>query len=272
MNITDFLICPYCKQPLFQKSGSLVCQARHTYDIAKSGYVNLTNTNSQKESGDSKEMARARSAFLDSGAYDKFKEAVCMAVGNGRLLIDAGCGEGYYTTDAAQSFEFGCGFDLSKAAVEKAAKRARVLGLSEKMFFGVSSVYSLPVSDDCADCITNIFAPCAEQEYMRVLKHGGILVVACAGKGHLEGLKRVLYKDIRENTERADLPQYMKETDKIEISYDILLESPQQIKDLYMMTPYCYKTGIEAQNMLFSLDRLETRVEFDIHIYKKTSV
>lgn len=269
MTVFDFLICPHCKKPLFEKSGSLVCESGHTYDIAKSGYVNLINTNSQKESGDSKEMADARRAFLDSGAYSRFKEAIIGAVDNSKVTVDAGCGEGYYTTGIAQGRDAVLGFDLSKAAVMKAAKRARAEAVADNTFFGVGSVFSLPVADGCADCITSIFAPCAEEEFLRILRPGGILVVGCAGKSHLEGLKRELYENIRENTERADLPTQMQKIDRLNVSFNITLSGAEQIKNLYMMTPYCYKTSIEAQKRLLSLDSLETLLDFEIHIYRK---
>lgn len=269
MTVFDFLTCPICKKPLFLQSGSLVCESGHTYDVAKSGYVNLTNTSSQKESGDSKEMADARRAFLDSGAYSRFRDAIIDAAATSKIVLDAGCGEGYYTAGVARACDAALGFDLSKSAVMKASKRAKAEGVSDKTFFGVGSVFSLPVADGCADCVTSIFAPCAEDEFLRVLKPGGILVVGCAGKRHLEGLKRELYDNVRENTERADLPTQMEKLDRINVSYDIKLTGSEQIKNLYMMTPYCYKTGIDAQKRLLSLDTLDTLVDFEIHIYRK---
>jgi 23S rRNA (guanine745-N1)-methyltransferase len=185
------------------------------------------------------------------------------------VLVDAGCGEGYYTVSLAQDFEYTYGFDLSRSSVQTAAKRARAAGLGERCFFGVSSVYSMPIADASADCVTNVFAPCAEEEYSRILKEGGILVLACAGVHHLEGLKAVLYDAVRENSDRADLPKRLTLIERKNVSYEITLSSPEQIRDLYMMTPYCYKTSIEAQKKLLALDSLTTVVDFDIYVYRK---
>ncbi len=33
--------CPHCHQPLLLSGSSLICQARHSYDLAREGYVNL---------------------------------------------------------------------------------------------------------------------------------------------------------------------------------------------------------------------------------------
>lgn len=268
-DITRALICPVCTSPLKREGNSILCGNRHTYDIARSGYVNLHNTSSQKQSGDSKEMAASRTAFLGSGAYGQFMEEVRKAAGTGDVLVDAGCGEGYYTVALSQNFKYSYGFDLSRDSVNTAAKRAKAAGAGARCFFGVASVYSLPIADGAADCVTNIFAPCAEEEYCRILRAGGLLVVACAGVHHLEGLKAVLYASVRENSDRADLPKRMELLEKRNVSYNIKLDSPEMIRALYMMTPYCYKTGIEAQKKLLSLDRLTTVLDFDIYIYRK---
>ena len=268
-NVCKYLICPVCGKSLSHIGGSLVCEGRHTYDIAKSGYVNLINTSSQKQSGDSKEMVEARTAFLSSGAYGRLCDEIKSACGEGALLVDAGCGEGYYTTALSEHFECAAGFDLSKASVNAAAKRARASGVAGKCFFGVGSVYSLPVLTGAADCVTNIFAPCVEEEYRRVLRSGGRLVVACAGKDHLSGMKEVLYDVPRENTERSDMPKQMKLIEKRNVCYEMTLDTPELIRALYMMTPYCYKTSIEAQKKLLSLDSLKTIVDFDIYVYER---
>ncbi len=267
--ITRHLLCPHCREPLLRTGGSLCCKNRHTYDLSRTGYVNLVNTSSRRQSGDTTEMAAARTAFLDTGAYAPLRDAVCAAAGSGDLLIDAGCGEGYYTAALAKNYGTVYGFDLSKASVNASAKRARAQGVAHRCFFGVGSVYSLPVPDGSADCVTNVFAPCAEQEYARVLRRGGLLVVACAGTRHLEGLKAVLYDDVRDNTERSDLPVNMEKIAEHKLSYEITLSTPDEIRDLYMMTPYSYRTGIEAQKKLLSLTSLCTLVDFDIHVYRK---
>ena len=267
--ITCRLSCPVCKMPLERVGGSLVCESRHTYDIARTGYVNLVNTSSQRESGDSEECVRARSAFLDFGGYAEFSRAVCRAAGTGEVCVDAGCGEGYYTTALARSFSLTYGFDLSRASIVAASKRARAEGVFERAFFGVGSVYSLPMQDGSADVITNIFAPCVEEEYKRVLRDSGILVVACAGEEHLSGLKSALYDEVRVNTERRDLPVGMTHLSCEKVRYELTLDSPELIRALYMMTPYAYRTSREAEARLFSLRRLSTLVDFDIHVYKK---
>ena len=269
MSLDNIFTCPKCKLPLMQINGSLVCESRHTYDISKHGYVNLVNTNSQKESGDSKDMARARTRFLSGEYYAPFRDALTRAVGGGELLIDAGCGEGYYTCAMAHGFDLTVGFDLSKASVDYAARRARASGAFDKARFAVSSVYEMPIQSKSADCIVSIFAPCATEEFLRILKPGGRLVVGCAGKNHLAGLKAALYESVRENTDRHDLPTGMVEIAREDICYNITVSDKENIWALYSMTPYCHKTSPEAEARLLMLDTLQTVVDFEIRTYEK---
>ena len=75
-----------------------------------------------------------------------------------------------------------------------AAKRAKREGLDA--FFGVAGIYTLPLQDASVDAVVSLFAPICEEEFLRVLKPGGILIAAGAGREHLGALKRVLY-DVR---------------------------------------------------------------------------
>ena len=95
------------------------------------------------------------------------------------------------------------GFDLSKFACATGAKQAKRDG-KDGLLYATASVFELPIEDGCADAVTNIFAPCAEEEYKRILKRGGYLFVVGAGKEHLMGLKKAIYDDVYENGERAD--------------------------------------------------------------------
>ena len=61
------LACPVCGGgfALSENKKSLVCEKRHCYDIAASGYVNFCGSHG----GDSKELVRARREFLSLGYY-----------------------------------------------------------------------------------------------------------------------------------------------------------------------------------------------------------
>ena len=50
--------CPVCQKTLKLKERTLVCDNRHSFDLAKSGYVNLCR-NFKPTQGDNKEMVQS---------------------------------------------------------------------------------------------------------------------------------------------------------------------------------------------------------------------
>jgi 23S rRNA (guanine745-N1)-methyltransferase len=101
MDKENFLICPICKTSLHRKDRSLICEKNHSYDFAKSGYINLLNPGKMNNAraGDSKEMISARTRFFESGCYEMIRQTLCEIVSSlsPSVVVDAGCGEGYYT-------------------------------------------------------------------------------------------------------------------------------------------------------------------------------
>lgn len=265
---TGTLVCPICKERLCFNEGSLTCGGirRHNFDIAKSGYVNLNMHPST--SGDDKEMARARQSFLRKDYYKPLADALVEAVGKGSVLCDAGCGEGYYTEAFADSFDAVLGVDLSKHALDLASKSAKQKGLSEKLLYTAASVYSLPLCDSSCDALVNVFAPCVEEEYMRVLKRGGRLVVAAAGREHLMGLKEALYDTVIPNEPRSDYPIKMSLERIVPIKYEVQIMG-DDIYSLFTMTPYFYRTKKERAERLKTMEKLNTLIDFEVRVYKK---
>lgn len=266
--IKDNLICPICRAELSltENGKSIACAGarRHLWDIASSGYVNIDGSS---KSGDPKDAVRARTAFLSLGHYEKAASLVTELLKkyapNG-VYVDAGCGEGYYSEKFAAVGECLFGFDLSRAAVEKAAKRK-----TENTFYMLAGINKMPVGDGRADAIVNIFAPCFESEYSRILKDGGVLIVMCAGKNHLMEMKRELYDETPENTLRADLPKNMTLLEKQELDYKFTLFGREEIESLFAMTPYSYRTQKEAAERLLSLESLTVTANFEFYVYKK---
>ncbi len=268
VKLNTALRCPLCGAALETAGGSLTCHGarRHNFDIAKSGYVNF-NTH-LPTSGDDKAMAAARQAFLRRGYYAPLAKAIAAEAGTGKLLADAGCGEGYYTESVSSGFDFCLGADLSKYALALAAKSASAKGLSDKLLYTAASVYELPLRDGVCDCVMNVFAPCVEKEYSRVLCTGGKLVVAAAGRDHLYGLKEKLYDTVIPNEVRRDLPTQMRLEKTVPVQYDVTIDGADLLP-LFMMTPYYYRTPKERAERLLTLETLKTVLDFEIRVYIK---
>lgn len=274
--IREYFICPLCRcrMEVTEDGKSVKCSGdnpknkRHSFDFSADGYLSFGATG-----GDSKEAVAARRSFLRSTpnyklAAEAIYHTVKRYVPDCKLLVDAGCGEGYYTSILSDISASTVGFDLSKFACLAGSKQARRDG-KQSLLFATASVFELPIKDSCADAITNIFAPCAEEEYNRVLKDGGYLFVVGAGKNHLMGLKRVMYEDVYENGPRADLPKNMEHVDRVISNYSMTISGKENIAALFSMTPYYWRTSEADKQKLSGLDSLETEIEFEINVYKK---
>ena len=269
--LTDILVCPVCGCGVQVDGKTLCCLGgKHKFDVAKEGYVNLAV--GHVPGGDSKEAIAARTSFLEKDYYAPAAQALESAVREylpkGAALIDAGCGQGWYTNRlAAQGYRV-AGFDLSKFGCARAAKNAATKGIDDAAY-AVASVYSMPVADACADGVVNIFAPCAQSEYARVLKDGGYLFLLGAGQRHLMGLKQALYSDVYENAERADLPDSFTHVQTQKVSFEITVKGQEEIQALFSMTPYYWRTSLADKEKLIALDTLTTEVDMLLYVYRK---
>ena len=274
--VEDALLCPICKsrvEIIYENSGRLQCKGpkTHSYDFASGGYVNL-GAPVQSGGGDSKQAVRARSDFLNTGLYEPIADALRALLAKylspDALVIDAGCGEGYYSERIAADGYSLVGFDLSKFACSAAAKSAKAKGIKASLFV-TGSVFELPLSDGCADLVVNIFAPCAEEEYSRILSQKGHLIVVGAGENHLMGLKEALYESTYANSARADMPKNMTLVEKTVSSFEIEVNGQEDIASLFLMTPYYWRTKESDKEKLLTIDTLNTKIEFEISVYKK---
>lgn len=278
----EALRCPICRASFSlhgaeneRGSISLICAGtrKHCYDLSASGYANFMPPG-HTDGGDAKAAVRARTEFLNTELYRTAAEELRKVLQrhlspDKGIVLDAGCGEGYYTHLLTQQGYSCLGFDLSKAAVDTSAKRMARAECGNG-FFGVGSVFELPVADASCAAIVNIFAPCAEDEFVRALSADGVLLVAYAGPDHLMGLKRALYDTVKENDERADLPKKMRLLDEVRIRYSICVETQAQIQNLFAMTPYYWRTSPSDCEKLRGLERLETEVDMIFGVYRKT--
>ena len=279
--ILTALVCPVCGAPLAESEGgkSLICEGgargnrvcrRHCFDRSASGYLNFAPP-SQSLSGDSREAVRSRTRFLDGGYYAPVRDAVCEMIGkycSDDLVVDAGCGEGYYTAAMTKVSRAVVGFDLSKFGIDAAAKRGRRENL-ENLLFAVSGIYDMPLRDGCAGGVVSLFAPCAEEEFLRVLKPGGVVIAVGAGENHLLGLKRAIYSEVYKNAPREDMPRQMRLLEERSVSFEISLADKACISDLFSMTPYYYRTGEKDLEKLAALSHLVTEVDVAISVYQK---
>lgn len=274
--------CPICHEALKHPEceNRYVCQNNHSFDISRKGHINLlpSNRKNSKIPGDSADMVHARTSFLNEGYYEGFSDGInrlaadALRGRNSADIADAGCGEGYYTkrlvhhlTDASLAVT-AAGFDLSKDAIAHAASITRNM---PGVRFAVASLFEMPLRDSSVDLILNLFAPVADDEFARVLRPGGFLIMAVPAKEHLFGLKCAIYDNPYKNTVRRDELEHFR-LERIEnVTYDITLRSREDIMNLFTMTPYFWKTSVSDKARLEALDTLTTALSFDLLLYRK---
>ena len=262
--------CPICAAPLTREGRTYTCPNRHSYDVAKEGYVHLLPAN-QKHSAnprDDKAMIAARTAFLDGDYYAPLRDALCAAVsahgGESPKILDVGCGEGYYTQGLAQLRGVQiAGVDLSKAGLKKAARRVN------EGEFAVASVYHLPVEDEAVDVVVDCFAPLALEEYRRVLRPGGLFVYVVPAPLHLMEMKAVLYDTPYPNPEERVEYEGFTYVDIIPVATTFTLWGQQPIQALFGMTPYAWKTPKAGVERLGQLSELTVTADFRVHVFRR---
>jgi 23S rRNA (guanine745-N1)-methyltransferase len=268
--------CPICKAPLHQQQRSLVCKEGHLFDLARSGYVNLlpVSRKRSKQPGNNAQMVNARRLFLHKGYYQPLCDQLCsvitaLAPDTGGTLLDAGCGEGYYTGHVTHALaESGksisvCGVDIAKCAVDAAAKSCKAAQ------FAVGSVFHLPVADESCDLLMSLFAPYCGTEFQRILRPHGKMVLVIPGAQHLMGLKQVLYDAPYENEVQDYALSGFTFLGAVHVEETIRISDPEDIQNLFAMTPYYYKTGKQEQARLMQQSALETPISFEILQYEK---
>ena len=267
--------CPVCGEPLHREEREYRCPNRHSYDISKEGYTYLLPPN-QKHSaapGDDKGMAAARRDFLSKGYYAPLLNALCRQIlprtGGAPVLLDTGCGEGYYTAGIYQALLAAgktprmAGTDISKFILRHAAKREK--GIE----FAVASSYHLPVPDESVDILLNCFSPLALEEFLRVLKPGGTFLYVVPAAEHLWELKQVLYDNPYPNEEKESPYDGFSYEAIVPVDAMIHLENQADIHALFQMTPYYWKTPKAGAERLAALESLDCRISFRIHMFKK---
>lgn len=260
--------CPVCSSLLFKEDRTYKCEAGHSFDAAKEGYVNLLISNKNGDlSGDDKEMVAARTRFLEGGYYeplrDKMSELIQKYSPDAKALLDAGCGEGYYTSAYSKIVQECAGVDISKAAVRHASKKCK--GAE----FAVASVYRLPLGNDSVDVIVNCFSPNAPEEFARVLKEKGHLLYVVPAPKHLWQLKSILYDTPYENEEKTEEYDGFELVGVESVKNEFTLTSGDDIMALFHMTPYTWNTPKDGTERLKEKETLSVTADFRIHIYRK---
>jgi 23S rRNA (guanine745-N1)-methyltransferase len=195
-----------CASPLARDERTWRCSAGHSFDIARSGYVNLLQPHDKHSltPGDSPAAVRARRALFEAGFGDVLRSALITIVEHAALppgarIADLGCGEGTFLAAIAARCECeAVGVDISVPAIEAAAKRhPRITWLV------ANADRRLPFTDGSLDLVISVDGRRNAAECARVLASGAALVIAVPASDDLCELRQSVLGEAH-MLERAD--------------------------------------------------------------------
>lgn len=263
------LLCPVCGRQLHRVDRQFLCENRHSFDIARQGYVNLLAVQ-QKHSlapGDTREQVLSRRSFLEAGYYAPIADALIAAAnkyGVSGEILDIGCGEGYYSSRLASAVGAGLtGLDISKEAVRCAAAKYK-----DALWLTATAAH-IPVPDAGADLLTSLFAITLPEEFCRVLKPGGLFFQVLAAQDHLLGLKGIIYEELkfREKDSVPDLPGFTR-LESIPIRFSFTVEG-EQVQNLFSMTPHVFRVGKAGAERLRNTQVLTDTASCVLNVYRR---
>ncbi|GGL91518.1 putative RNA methyltransferase [Micromonospora yangpuensis] len=230
--VVDRLRCPVCAEPLAEAvagtARTLRCPRRHSFDVARQGYVNLL-AGRAPHVGDTAEMVAARSDFLAAGHYAAISTALTDAARTATLAATEPTDStrtGAARTEAVRTgaarteavppdrtdepgraayplvVDAGGGTGWHLAAVlaalpgavgltldvSKPALRRAARAHPRAAAALVDTWQRLPLADGCVAVLLNVFAPRNGAEFRRVLATDGRLLVVTPAEDHLTEL------------------------------------------------------------------------------------
>ncbi|MFA6877943.1 MAG: methyltransferase domain-containing protein [Fusobacterium sp.] len=272
------VICPKCKERLIKDGKTYKCINNHSFDISKSGYLNLLldNQKNSKNPGDDKGMVKSRKFFLEEGYYkdisDKLNEIVSEKLGetSENFVLDIGCGEGYYTGKLKKYLDKNniendiLGIDISKQAILEASKKYK------NIHWVIASALNVPINEETCDIIICMFSKIIPKEKMRILKKNGMIIIVSTGEDHLKEIKEVVYENVKNDfySPIEDMKEF-KHIKTYEVKKEISIDKKENIENLFNMTPYRWRSPKKGIEKLFQLNSIKVTIDVNFDVFEK---
>jgi 23S rRNA (guanine745-N1)-methyltransferase len=262
------LLCPVraCRLPLVLDGRRFLCGRAHSFDVARSGYINLLQPQDRrsKQPGDTKAAVTARRRLHDLGATAPLLRGIAGMIDArpGDVVLDAGCGDGFYLGTLARETGFDAhGLDISTFAADTAARR---FPRSDRCEWIVANADRfIPYADGSFSLVLSITARMNAAEFRRVLRgagggKGGRLLVALPSPEDLAELRSHLGEPGRDRVARTletFAPHFtLADQRRVTTSADLSAEAVQDV--LVSIYRPLRSKPVEAMRVTFSLDLL----------------
>ena len=192
LGVQGVLRCPHCAASIKIDAGVAKCDAGHSFDIARQGYVNFLTNQTFIKNADSAAMVEARRKMQARPYFQNLAqqlaqvcEGLCRDI-SVPVIIEPGGGTGFYARAATQvaSSSVAISFDISVHAAKVCARQ------SNRIAAVVADVWQpWPIGENSADIVLSVFSPRNFAETERVLHSGGTLIVVAPEDHHLVELR-----------------------------------------------------------------------------------
>ncbi len=283
----DLFKCPICgKEMNIHDANSLFCLDKHSFDLAKKGYVNLLLSSGKTEYN--QEMLESRKKvnrmgffkLMIDGINDLLLETISNTDSNEIKILDAGCGEGSHLAEIVerlkQSEEYLCdslstiaaiGLDISKEGIQIAAKNYH------DIIWCVADLARIPLKDSQMDIILNILSPSNYSEFKRILNNNGLIVKVIPGSNYLKELRSVFYeKTDKETYSNENVLKHFANSFKImDIKHisDGFKVSKEDLKHIIRMTPLSWGVTRQRQDKVLNAGITSVTIDMSIILGKK---
>jgi 23S rRNA (guanine745-N1)-methyltransferase len=190
--VEDVLRCPHCAASIEIDAGVAKCEAGHSFDIARQGYVNFLTSQTFIKNADTAAMVEARQKMHARPFFQNLAHQiaqVCDGLCRGMpspVIVEPGGGTGFYSRAATQvvSSAVAVSFDISVHAAKVCARQ------SNRIAAVVADVWQpWPIGENSADIVLSVFSPRNIEETKRVVRAGGTLIVVAPEVNHLVELR-----------------------------------------------------------------------------------
>jgi 23S rRNA (guanine745-N1)-methyltransferase len=275
----SILKCPVCGGALDAGAAAAVCERAHSFDVARSGYLNLllSHQRHSPEPGDCAAMLRSRRAILHAGFYEPIAAATHRAALDALSdrasahVADFGCGEGYYLAGLKRALAGSqgegrryYGVDISRAGIKMATSYDRAIT------WIVASLHDSPFAARSLDVVLSMFAPIDAADVTRVLRPDGAFITVTPGPDHLDALRAIIYESV---VPHPETPGVMAEDDRFElvsasrVQASIAARSNAEIMNLLAMTPYYWNISLETRARVERCSHLDLSLDAYVRVY-----
>lgn len=262
----DRFCCPICAAEMeMMEHSRLVCAANHSFDLSKSGYVNLAPQAHVTKYD--KSLFEARTTVMNSGFFDPVLEVITRKIHTGSkeapVILDAGCGEGSHLAAIISRLAgkaSGIGIDLAKEGIAAAAKE------HPGTVWSVADLANCPFQDEKIDIILNVLSPANFAEFTRLLKKDGLCVKVVPEANYLKELRAIFYEEKVQKEDTDPVGRFAEHFDAVQterVMYTFPL-AENLLAPLIRMTPLTWGAGEEKVRKALQLGVPEITIDFTV--------